>query len=58
MIQLLLAYLVKSGDIDALIEDIKSDLTTQLPIYLVSFEKTLELIKQDQLKNERSSTQS
>jgi hypothetical protein len=52
IIQVLIAYLVKSGDMDALIEDIKSDLTAQFPDCLVYLERTLELIKQDQLKNE------
>lgn len=51
IIQLLMSHLVKSGSMDALVKDIKSDITAQFPDCLVSFEKTLVLIKQDQLKN-------
>ncbi len=50
IIQLLMSYLVKSEHMDALIEDIKNDIAEQFPDCLEFFEKTLELIKQDQLK--------
>jgi hypothetical protein len=51
MIQLLIAYLVKSANVDALTKDIRNELTEQHPFYLEYFERTLELIKQDELKN-------
>lgn len=50
-IQLLLAYIVKVKDLEAVIDDIRSDLSTLPPVCTEWFENTLELIKLDQLKN-------